>query len=55
MAALFALVNMASHGFGAAGGNVSECPFVAGEHPCTELLQIVLAMASDNLSQGDHG
>lgn len=55
MAAILALVDMAPHAFGAAGGYIGQRPFVTGEHTCTELLQIAFAMASNDLSQGDHG
>jgi hypothetical protein len=54
MATLFALIDMASHAFGAAFGNVGQCPSVAWEHPCTELLQIVAAVNSYDISHGDH-
>ena len=55
MAARFALGDVASHQFGAAGSDVGERPTVAGEELGTELGQVGAAVGGDDVGEGGHG
>lgn len=55
VAAFFALGQMTAHGGGAALSYGKECPFMTGEHPVAEPLQILCAMSIDDIGQCRHG
>jgi hypothetical protein len=55
MPALLTFTQISSHGFSAAGEYVRKGPFVARQHPVTELVQIFLTVFGYDLCQAAHG